>query len=337
MRIERVNTTGFEHVILCRDDPSGLRSIIAIHNTSLGSALGGVRMRPYPDETAALDECTELAAVMTRKAAIAGLDFGGGWSIIIGDPQQDKTEALLHAHGRAIATLGGRFIPINDVGTTQADLAVIGQETSPIALGDPSPMTALGVLEGMRACVHATGGTSLGGLRVCVQGTGNVGAALVRLLTAESAQVIVSDILPDRAQGLADETGASVAAPDEVLALPCDILAPCAVGAVVTDDTLPKLRCRIIAGGANNVLAAPDHAAELDRRGILYAPDFCINAGGLIFLEERVLGHRDEHARRRVLAVGQLISDVLDRARRDNISTIQAAHVLADIRLRIAP
>ncbi len=184
--------------MFCRDAPSGLRSIIAIHDTTLGPALGGVRMWPYDDESVALQECLRLARAMTLKAAAAGLKLGGGWSVIIGDPAREKTGVLLRGHGRFIATFGGRFIPVNDVGTVQGDLEVIGLEASPVcATGDPSPMTALGVLEGIRACLRAAGGDgSLAGVRVCVQGVGNVGAALARMLASESAELVVADIDP---------------------------------------------------------------------------------------------------------------------------------------------
>jgi leucine dehydrogenase len=330
VKTKELAAEGFERVLLCHDEETGLRSVIAVHDTTLGAALGGVRMRPYPDEDAAIADCEALAEAMTLKAAATGLDLGGGWSVILGDPREDKTAALLRAHGRAIATLDGEFIPVNDVGTTQPDIAVIGEETSPVcAQGDPSPMTALGVLEGIRACT----GTDLGGLRVNVQGAGHVGAALVRLLVTEGADVTVADVLPGRAEDLAAETGARVVDPAELLALDCDVLAPCALGGVVTDATMPTLRCRVIAGGANNVLGTPEYAEHLASRNILYAPDFCVNAGGLIFLAEQLLGHDFEQARTRVLAIGDVIHAVLDRAHRGNISTIQAAWDLAKARL----
>ncbi|TVT61273.1 Glu/Leu/Phe/Val dehydrogenase [Amycolatopsis rhizosphaerae] len=336
MTVDELAAEGFEQVLLCHDEETGLRSVVAVHDTTLGAALGGVRMRPYPTEDAAIAECKSLAKAMTLKAAATGLDLGGGWSVILGDPREDKTDALLRAHGRAIATLGGRFIPVNDVGTTQPDIAVIGEETSPVcAQDDPSPMTALGVLEGIRACVrHRLGRTDLGGLRVNVQGAGHVGAALVRLLVTEGADVTVADVLPDRTEHLAAETGARVVDPADLPALDCDVFAPCALGGIVTDATIPTLRCQVIAGGANNVLGAPEHAPALANRDILYAPDFCVNAGGLIFLAEQLLGHDFEQARNRVLGVGDVIREVLARADRENISTTQAAHDLAMARLK---
>ncbi|MFD2421776.1 Leu/Phe/Val dehydrogenase [Amycolatopsis pigmentata] len=336
MSTEMLEAEGVENLLVCRDEESGLRSIIAVHDTTLGAALGGVRMRPYPSEDAAVTECTALAEAMTLKAAAAGLDLGGGWSVILGDPRQDKTDALLRAHGRAIATLGGRFIPVNDVGTTQSDIALIGEETSPVcAQDDPSPMTALGVVEGIRACVrHRSGRTDLRGLRVNVQGAGNVGASLVRLLSTEGAHVTVADVLPGRAESVAAETGARVVEPAGLPALECDVLAPCALGGIITGETVGSLRCGVIAGGANNVLDSPERADDLAERDIVYAPDFCVNAGGLIFLAEQLLGHDFDQARTRVLSIGDVIADVLDRAHREGISTTRAAHDLAEARLK---
>ncbi|MFE4054838.1 Leu/Phe/Val dehydrogenase [Streptomyces sp. NPDC059096] len=335
----RIDVEGFEQVLFNHDTRTGLRSVVVVHDTTLGPALGGVRMHPYSDENAALDDALRLARAMTLKASAAGLDLGGGWSVVIADPARDKTEELLRAHGRFIATLGGRFIPVNDVGTDQADLKVIGREVSPVCdSGDPSPWTALGVLEGIRACLRADGSDgTLAGVRVCVQGVGNVGSALAGLLAAESAELIVADTDPARAADVAERFGARVVAPSVATATECDVLAPCAMGAVVDDATLPELRCRIIAGGANNVLAAPEHAAALAARGILYAPDFCVNAGGLVFLEEQILGHDRAQSEQRVRQVGPRLAEVIAQARRTGVTTTDAAVELAQARLRTAP
>jgi leucine dehydrogenase len=336
MIVRTSSVDGFERVLVGQDPETGLRAVIAIHDTTLGPALGGVRMRSYADEAAAIADCTELARAMTLKAAVAGLRLGGGWSVVIGTAERDKTEALLRAHGRFIATLDGGFIPVNDVGTVQADIVVIGQETTPVcAHGDPSPMTALGVREGIRAGLRAIGGDGdLAGVRICVQGVGNVGAALARLATTEGAEVVVADTVAERAQRVAASVGARVVGPDELLATECDVLAPCALGGIVNERTLPALACRIIAGGANNVLAQPELADTLAERGIRYAPDFCVNAGGMIFLEEQLHGQDADHAHRRVLGVGSLVSEVFARADRDNISTTRAATAIAEDRLR---
>ena len=328
--------SGAEQVLFSHDARTGTRSVIVAHDTTLGPALGGVRMHAYADEETALSDALRLARAMTLKAAAAGLDLGGGWSVILGDPARDKTEEVLRAHGRFIASLGGRFIPVNDVGTTQADIKVLASETSPACdSGDPSPMTALGVLEGIRACLRAEGADGgLSGVRVCVQGVGNVGSALADLLAAESAELVLADIDAARAAEVAERLGARVIAPSAVAGAACDVLAPCAMGALVDDTTLPRMRCRIVAGGANNVLAAPGHAAALAARGILYAPDFCVNAGGLIFLEEQLLGRDRTQAEQRVRRVGQRVADVIAEARRTGATTTDAAVELARTRLR---
>ncbi|MFI6368578.1 Leu/Phe/Val dehydrogenase [Nocardia sp. NPDC050630] len=331
----RIQQSGTEQIMFCSDVESGLRSIIVIHDTTLGPSLGGVRMWPYATETAALDDGLRLAQMMTLKAAAAGLDLGGSTNIVIGDPAHDKTEALLRAQGRFIATLGRRFIPVNDVGTTQADIEIIGREATPVCdNGDPSPYTALGTLEAIRACLRvSTGSSSLRDVTVAVQGAGNVGSALTELLTAESANVLVADIDPSRSEQLAQRFGATVIAPEQLVSTQCDVLAPCALGAVVTDESLPRLNCCIIAGGANNVLADEKHAAQLDTRGILYAPDFLANAGGLIYLEEQLLGHDEKRTEQRVRSVAQLVTAVIERARTEGITTVRAATDIAENRL----
>lgn len=329
---ERMVPDDFEQVVFCHDAGSGLRSIIAVHDTTLGPALGGVRMRPYATEEDALRDCLRLARGMTYKAAIAGVNLGGGKSVIIGDPKRDKTEALLRAHGRYIQTLHGRYIPGIDAGTGVADLEVIAVEAERVSCvrRDPSPLTALGVLEGIRACVRARlGAAALDGVRVCVQGVGHVGAALAAYLAAEGAKVTLADVDDGLAQRVADQTGATKAGSDELLTTPCDVFAPCAYGGVVDDDTAAALRCAVVAGGANNVLAERRHGEVLRRRDILYAPDYCINSGGLISLEEEILGHDDERTERRVRSVGGLVTGVIERAERDDVSTADAADTIA--------
>lgn len=327
----------FEQVVFCQDTATGLRSIIAVHDTTLGPALGGVRMRPYRDEEEALTDCLRLARGMTFKAAIAGVNLGGAKSVIIGDPRRDKTEALLRAHGRFIQTLHGRYIPGVDAGTGVPDLEVIAMEADRVSCvrSDPSPMTALGVLSGIRASVRAAlSAPALSGIRVCVQGVGHVGTALAELLVDHGAEVLIADVDQERAKEVADRLGATVVEPAEALRTECDVLAPCAYGAVINDDTLRDLRCAVIAGGANNVLAEPRHGDALRARGILYAPDFCVNAGGLIALEEEILGHGPQRAERRVRSVGDLVTGVVERAAADGVSTADAALTIAGERLR---
>lgn len=336
MTVEELSVDGFEQVIVDRDRTGTARSIIAVHDTRLGPALGGVRMRRYPSEDDAVSECLALARAMTVKAAAAGLDLGGGWSVVPADTSEKTPDRML-AHGRAIATLGGRFIPVNDVGTDQADLRKIGEVTSPVcAQDDPSPWTALGVAAGIKACTRFSGHPDLKGLRIGVQGAGHVGSALVRLLVEAGADVVVSDVVEKRATTLSRETGATVADADALLTSDLDVLAPCALGEVVTPETLGSLRCRIIAGGANNVLASPELADDLHTRGIVYAPDFCVNAGGVIFLQEQLLGHSDAAARKRVLTVEHVIADLLVHAKNRGVTTTQAALDLAQARLSAA-
>jgi leucine dehydrogenase len=337
--LDAMTADGFEQVVFCHDRASGLRSIIAIHDTALGPALGGVRMWPYASEEAALEDCLRLAQGMTYKAAAANVDLGGGKSVILGDPGRDKTADLLRAHGRFIQTLGGRYIPGIDVGTEQSDLRVIGEEAERVSCvgGDPSPMTALGVLEGIRACLRADGGDGdLAGVRVCVQGAGHTGSSLAAQLAQAGAEVLVADVDQSRAATLAARILGHVIAPDDAVSAECDVFAPCALGAVVNDETVPRLRCRIVAGSANNVLGEPRHGEELDARGVLYAPDYVVNAGGLVYLEEEILGHDDATARERVLGVGAQVARVIEHARGSGISTARAATELAEQRLRAA-
>jgi leucine dehydrogenase len=325
-----------EQVLFCSDPASGLRSIIAVHDTTLGPGLGGIRMKTYPDEQAALTDVLRLSQSMTYKAALAGANFGGGKSVIIGDPAKHKTEALLRAHGRFIQSLGGRYIPGVDVGTSQADLEVVAQEAKRVFVGkhDPSPLTALGVLESIRACVKDVYDTdSLEGRHVAVQGVGHVGEPLVRLLAAEGAKLTITDVDPARAESLAGEIPANVVDPDQILGVSCDVLAPCALGAVVNDATIPALRCRILAGGANNVLAEPRHAEALHEAGILHVPDYLANAGGLILLVGDSLGHDFELTRSRVLAIGETASGIIDLARKSGLNTSQAADRTAEQRI----
>jgi glutamate dehydrogenase/leucine dehydrogenase len=333
---EQIAADGYEQVVFCHDSESGLRSIIVIHNTTLGPALGGVRMWPYASESDALRDCLRLAKGMTYKAAIAGVNLGGGKSVIIGDPRTDKTEALLRSHGRFIETLGGRYIPGIDIGTEMADLDVIATEARVVSCvrGDPSPMTALGVFEGMQACLRETCGVAkIDGKTVAVQGLGHVGAALAELVAAGGGKLVVADLDDERANSVARRLGAVVRPAGEILFAECDVLAPCAMGAVFDDETIPLLECKVIAGSANNVLQHVTHGDALHERGILYAPDYCVNAGGLIFLEEEILAHNAERTKRRVEAVGNLIARVIERARQEGISTAAAADVLARERL----
>jgi valine dehydrogenase (NAD+) len=298
---DRMAAAGHEQVVFVADAPSGLRAVIAIHSTALGPSLGGVRFWHYDAEADAVADVLRLSEAMTYKAAVAGLDQGGGKTVVmVDDPDRPRDEALLLALGRAIDELGGRYLAAEDVGATPRDMDVIARVTPWVTgldeslggSGDPSSVTAVGVRAGMRAVRHALDGTrSLEGLRVVVHGTGHVGTHLALLLAADGAVLTLADRAPGRAEALATELGATVVAPDVALDLACDVLAPCALGPVIDLDRVARLQCRAVCGAANNQLAGLDVDDALAAGGILYAPDFVVNAGGIINLaEERGAG-----------------------------------------------
>ena len=339
MRIfEKLAEYRYEQVVFCHDKFTGLRAIIAIHNTTLGPALGGCRMYPYASEDEAVTDALRLARGMTYKAAASGLNLGGGKSVIIGDPRKDKSEVLFRSFGRYIETLGGRYITAEDVGTSIEDMENIRLETSHVVgvdvthggSGDPSPFTALGVKQGMLACAEeAFGAPSLEGRTVAVQGLGHVGHHLCELLQAEGARLIVTDLNPALVEEAAREFGAKPVEPDEILSIPCDVLAPCALGAVINDESLPKLRCSIVAGSANNVLAESRHGEALYERGILYAPDYVINAGGLINVADELEGYNRQRATKRVMRIQDSVRRIIAISKRDGVPTNVAADTLA--------
>src|SRR5581483_6567470 len=277
-----------EQVVLCHDKRSGLRAIIGIHNTTLGPALGGCRMWTYASDFDALNDVLRLSRGMTYKAAVAGLNLGGGKAVIIGDPRKDKSEAMFRAFGRFVEGLGGRYITAEDVGTGLGEMVWIRSETKyvtgiPAELGgsgDPSPVTAHGTYVGIKACAHVKyGSDSLAGKHVVIQGAGHVAASLAKYLTDEGAKVTITDIYTEKANEVARATGATVVAPEKIYGLACDIFAPAALGAIINDETIPQLKCEIVAGPANNQLADEErHALALKERGILFAPDYVINA-----------------------------------------------------------
>ncbi|MFN2431925.1 MAG: Glu/Leu/Phe/Val dehydrogenase dimerization domain-containing protein [Gemmatimonadota bacterium] len=332
-----------EQVVFCRDPASGLHAIIAIHNTTLGPALGGTRMWPYVSEEEALIDVLRLSEGMTYKAAVTGLNLGGGKAVILGDPRRDKSEALLRAHGRFVDTLGGRYITAEDVGITVSDIEYVSMETSfvtgvssiPGGSGDPSPVTAFGVYHGIKAAAKRVWGSAeLKGRSVAIQGAGSVGGHLARDLAAEGARLYVSDIDPARVQQVVERTGAAGVPPEEIFGLDVDVFAPCALGAIVNDETIPQLRCRIVAGGANNQLAEDRHGDELLRRGILYAPDFVINAGGLINVYSELQGYDAVAARSKARGIYDTLLAIFERAEADGIPTYRAAERLAEARIQ---
>ncbi len=335
---EKLAEFRYEQLVFCHDKATGLRAIIAVHDTTLGPALGGCRMYPYASEDDAIVDVLRLARGMTYKAAASGLNLGGGKSVIIGDPRTDKSEALFRSFGRYIETLGGRYIVAEDVGTSTEDANFIRVETEHVVgvdvtrggSGDPSPFTALGVLQGMRACVDEVfGTTSLEGRTVAVQGVGHVGYHLCRLLHEAGARLIVADVDAEALRRAVREFGAKAVEPDEILTIPCDVYAPCALGATVNDASLPKLRCRIIAGSANNVLLEARHGEALAERDILYAPDYVINAGGLINVADELEGYNERRATKRVMRIEERIRSIIAISKRDGVATNVAADTLA--------
>jgi leucine dehydrogenase len=339
MRIfEKLTEFRYEQLVFCHDEATGLRAIIAIHDTTLGPALGGCRMWPYNTEDEAVTDALHLARGMTYKAAVSGLNLGGGKSVIIGDPHKDKSEALFRSLGRYVETLGGRYIVAEDVGISTGDINYIQVETSHVVgvdvtyggSGDPSPFTALGVLQGMRACVEEVFGTTyLEGRTVAVQGLGHVGYHLCRLLHGEGVRLIVTDLEAVAVERVVREFGAKAVEPDEILSIPCDVLAPCALGAIINDETLSGFRCSIIAGSANNVLLEASYGAALEERGILYAPDYVINAGGLINVADELERYNERRATKRVMRIYDSMRRIIAISKRDGVPTGVAADTLA--------
>lgn len=339
--LKHMEVDGHENVAYFYDAEAGLKAIIAIHSTRLGPALGGCRVWPYEDEAAALKDVLRLAKGMTYKAAAMGLPLGGGKAVIIADPRKDKTPAMFEALGRAIESLGGRYITAEDVGTDPEDLVAVQRVTKhvvglPDTSGDPSPVTALGVFSGIQASLaHAFGDESLAGKRVAVQGLGAVGYHLCEHLHAEGAQLIVTDIDESRVQRAVSRFGAEAVSTDDIYDVDCDIYAPCALGGTINDDTLPRLKAKIVAGSANNQLAEDRHATVLKERNIVYAPDFVINGGGLInvFTELAPGGYDRDLALERVAEIKGKVREALQLAAERDLSTNEAAMLLAEQRL----
>lgn len=323
---DRLAEYGHEQVSLWYDPESGYRGIIAIHDTTLGPALGGTRFWSYKSDLEALVDVLRLSRGMTFKAAMAGLNLGGGKSVIIGDYRTEHRGPIFRAHGRHVASLGGRYITAEDVGTSPADMEYIRQETEYVAglvdrSGDPSPVTAFGVYRGMKACARfCYGDDDLGGRKIAVQGVGHVGYHLCRQLRAEGATLTVSDIDDAKVQRVVKELGANAVGPDGIYDVKADVFAPCALGAVINDDTIDRLTVAIVAGGANNQLATERHGDMLHERDIVYAPDYVINSGGLINVNAELEGWTSERAHEKAAEIYDTILHVLE-------SEIGRAHV----------
>ncbi|WP_235736531.1 Glu/Leu/Phe/Val dehydrogenase dimerization domain-containing protein [Nocardioides alcanivorans] len=334
-----------EQVLFCHDEASGLRAIIAIHSTALGPALGGTRFHPYVDTAAAVDDVLNLSRGMTYKAALAGLDLGGGKAVILGDPHTGKSEALLRAYGRFVESLGGRYVTACDVGTTSFDMDVIARECSHVTgrtvahggAGDSSVLTAYGVFQGMRAAAEATWGTtSLQGRRVGVVGVGKVGRHLVGHLVSDGADVVVTDVWQPALERVRDEfpSVAVVASAAAMLDESLDVYAPCALGGALDDEVVDRLTAEVVCGAANNQLAHPGIEKALEGRGILYAPDYCVNAGGLIQVADEFEGFSFERAQQQASGIFDTTRAVFEAARSDSVPPAVAADRLAERRIR---
>jgi leucine dehydrogenase len=332
-----------EQVVFCQDREPGLRAIIAIHSTRLGPALGGTRFYPFPSESEALADVLRLARAMSYKSAAAGLDFGGGKAVIIGDPRRDRTEPLLRSYARFVNSLGGRYVTTEDVGVTVADMNLIREETPHVTgaavelggSGDPSEATGWGVFCAMRMLARRLwDADSLEGRHVAIQGVGKVGTFVAGHLAADGCGLTVADVSPESADRAASRHGAAVVPTDEIHRVECDIFSPCALGGAVNPSTIPELRCEAVAGCANNQLASPESADLLAQRGILYAPDYIVNAGGVINIAYEVGRRYDRDAAfAHVARIAETLHRVIDLAHAAGITTAEAADRIAEERL----
>lgn len=330
-----------EEVVFCHDQKVGLKAIIAIHNTQLGPALGGCRMWNYESVDQAVEDVLRLSKGMTYKAAVAGLNLGGGKAVIIANPKTEKSEAFFRSYGTFVESLNGRYITAEDVGTDVNDMEYIFMETSNVVgvaethggSGDPSPWTAKGVMEGMRACVEAKlGREELKGLSIAIQGAGNVGRELVNLCLAQGMKVFVCDIDRGRLDTIT-KPGVTIVGTDEIYELPVDIFCPSALGAVLNEKTIPKLKCSIVAGSANNQLSNSEAGDELFKRKILYAPDYAINAGGLMNVSIEMEGYDERRANRMIRNIYYVMKSILAVSAKENLPEYRCADRVAEKRI----
>jgi len=341
--LDQLSASGHKKVVFCNDPDTGLKAIIAVHDTTLGPALGGTRMWNYVSEAEALEDVLRLSAAMTYKAAITGLNLGGGKAVIIGDSRKDKSESLMRSFGRFIKNMNGEFITAEELGTTTKDMEYIRMETEHVTgvpesiggAGNPAPHTAKGVFLGIKACVKEVFGTDmLAGRSVVVQGIGNVGEHLVELLRAENVEVYISDINEERLQHVARTYKAKPISADKIFGIGADIYSPCALGATVNNSTIAKMKFAIIAGSANNQLADEQlHGQQLLEKGILFAPDYLINAGGLISCYSELTGFGKKRTVQLTENIYDATREVIRLSKKDNISTIKAANRIAEKRI----
>jgi leucine dehydrogenase len=333
---------GHQQVVFVDDADTGLQAIIAIHNTNLGPAVGGCRMFPYASKADALEDVLRLSRGMTYKSALAGLPMGGGKAVIIGNPATQKNPAMLRRMGHFIDSRNGQYISAEDSGTNVADLRLMSLETEYILGineqqefgGDPSPLTAHGIFCGIRAAVkHKFGRTSLNGARIAVQGAGAVGRHLSRELIAAGAEVFVADINANNVSA-AEDLGARAVAVDEIIGFDADVFAPCAMGAIINDVSIAKLSAPIVAGGANNQLAVPQHGEMLRKRGVLYAPDFVINAGGIIEICRQYQNSSVAECNAQIENIGSTLIEIFESSAEQQVCTSVVAEQIAEHRFR---
>ena len=335
-------TMAHEQVVYFKDEKTGLQTIIAIHDTTFGPSLGGTRMWPYPNLETALDDVLRLSKGMTYKAAISKLEQGGGKAVIIGDSRTEKSKELFWAFGRCVDFLGGQYITAEDVGMDEENMVWVHQETSHVTglpkylggSGDPSPFTALGVYVSMKASMkYVTGKDSLEGKKIAIQGAGHVASYLAKHLQKEGAKLFISDIYSEKAENLAAEVGGKIIAPEHLLSLHVDILSPCALGGVINDQTINSLACDFIVGGANNILMEEVHAQRLKDKSILYAPDYVVNAGGVINISNEIGGYSHEKAEKQTRRIYHTLMEIFDYAEIHNLTPNLASNQLVEQRL----
>jgi leucine dehydrogenase len=342
MVFESISKTEHEEVVFCQNKDAGLKAIIAIHNSVLGPALGGLRMWPYATEQDALNDVLRLSRGMTYKAAVSGLNLGGGKAVIIGDPSKDKSEALFRAFGRFVNSLNGRYITAEDVGIDVNDMEYVYRETEFVTgvhqvhggSGDPSPFTAYGTLQGLMATLQAKfGNEEVGNYSFAVQGVGHVGMEYVKLLRERGAKVFVTDINNELVQRAVDDYGAEAVACEQIYDVDADVYSPCALGGTINENTLDRLKCQVICGAANNQLATNEIGDEVQRRGILYAPDYAVNAGGLMNVSLEIDGYNRERAMRMLRTIHTNLARIFEISKRDSIPTYMAADRMAEERI----
>ena len=340
--LDYMGSWGHEQLVICNDAEVGLKAVIAIHDTTLGPACGGLRIWPYESEQEAIQDALRLSRAMTYKSAAADLPLGGGKAVLIADSHTQKTEALLRSYGRFVETLGGRYLTTTDVGSTGRDLEYVRQETAHVVglpttaggSGDTSVMTGLGIYMGMKACARQIwGGESLAGKKVAMQGFGKVATYTAHHLLKEDAHLVVTDVY-EEALDRARDMGIAVVAADKIYDQDCDIFSPCALGGIINQETIPRLKAQMVAGGANNQLAAEEDGEELHRRGILYAPDYILNSGGIINVSAEIGGpYNADRAREKTERIYEIMGRVIEISQSQEIPTSLAADRLAEQRL----